>query len=388
MRIRLRPITLLGIAVASWAALAGATSLAAPKAETAPGRNPAAQVLPVETRILERVSAYEVGEEFAGRVVAGRQSSLGFERDGIVTAMAVDEGDKVEKGDILARLGTAILEARRRELNAQLAQTQATYEEVEARLDYARATVKRRDGLVRNAHVSQQSYDEALFDERALTAKLKATEAAVAAVRAELGVLQAEMDRSRIVAPFDGTIIARLADEGTAMAAGESLLRLIEDDALEIRIGVSESVADIIETGRVYDIRVGTRTFPAVLRTILPSVDPETRTVQAVFLLAELDGPRPRSGQLAVLTIARRVTAEGFWLPVAALTSGRRGLWNAYVATPDPSEDGVFRIERRDVRIIHSETDRVFVRGTLREGERVVTAGLHRLVPGQAVKLP
>jgi len=387
MRNRLHLILVLGIAVASTAAAIGLFPVDTTQVSAAEERDAAAQVLPVETQVLDRSESYFVTEKFTGRVVASRQSSLGFERGGIVSAITVDEGDKVGKGDVLAKLDTAVLEARRRELNAQLAQTKATYEEIKARLDYARATVKRRDELIRNSHVSRQSYDEALFDERAMAAKLKATAATVAAVRAEVDVLRAEMDSSRIVAPFDGTIIERQSDEGTAVAAGTPLLSLIEDDALEIRIGVSEAIADTLETARVYDMQIGGRTYPTVLRTVFPTVDPETRTVRAVFLMAELDDAKPRSGQLATLEISRPIAEAGFWLPLSALTSGRRGLWNVYVAVPDRQKESLLRIERRDVRIIHGESERVFVRGALRDGERVVTSGLHRLVPGQIVKL-
>ena len=348
----------------------------------------AAEVLPVETVVLQSLDSLEISEKFVGRVVASRRSDLGFERAGTVTRIDVDEGDRVRKGAFLAGLDTAILEARRREQTAQMAQSRATYHEIEARLDFAKATVKRRDGLIRNSHVSQQSYDEAVFDERALAAKLKATEATVAAVRAEVDVLEAELARSKLVAPFDGTIIARKVDEGTAVAAGVPILSLIEDEALEVRVGVSDTVATNLRAGQVYDIRIGGGTHPAVLRAVLPTVDPETRTIQAVFLLPDAPERNLRSGQMATLEIPRRIQEPGFWLPISGLTSGRRGLWSVYVAVPETGGNGAARIERRDVQVIHGETDRVFVRGTLRDGERAVVTGLHRLVPGQRVKLP
>ena len=345
-------------------------------------------MLPVETVVLQSFDSLEISEKFVGRVVASRRSDLGFERAGTVTRIEVDEGDRVRKGAFLAGLDTTILEAKRRELTAQMAQSRATYDEIEARLDFAKATVKRRDGLIRNSHVSRQSYDEAVFDERALAAKLKATEATVAAVRAEIDVLAAELARSKLVAPFDGTIIARKVDEGTAVAAGVSILSLIEDEALEVRVGVSDAVAAVLKAGQVYDIRIGGKTHPAALRAVLPTVDPETRTVQAVFLLPDAPGRNLRSGQMAALELPRKVEEPGFWLPVSGLTSGRRGLWSVYVAVPEPGNKGSAKIERRDVQVIHGETDRVFVRGTLRDGERAVVTGLHRLVPGQRVKLP
>lgn len=348
----------------------------------------AAEVLPVETTVLKTSGSYDVSERFVGRVVASRKSNLGFERAGTVKRIDVEEGDRVRKGALLASLDTSILAAKRRELDAQLAQARATHEETRAHLDYARATVKRRGELVRDSHVSKQSYDEALYDERALAAKLQATEATVASVRAEIGTLDVELARSRLIAPFNGTIIARNADEGTAVDAGTTLLSLIEDDSLEVKIGVSETVAGTLEPGRVYDVHVDGQVHPVALRAVLPNIDPETRTVQAVFVLAAADGAKLRSGQLATLEVRRRIDKSGFWLPVSALTSARRGLWNVYAVVADPRGDGNLRVERRDVQVVYSESERAFVRGTLRDGERVVTTGLQRLVPGQIVKLP
>jgi RND family efflux transporter MFP subunit len=355
-------------------------------AETPLDQDPSARILPVETETVQRVSGYEVTEEFSGRVVARRRSLLGFDRGGILAEVGVDEGDRVEQGIVLALLDTAVLEARRRELNAKLAQTLATYQEIEARLDAARATVKRQDGLVADSHVSRQGYEDALFDERAQSARLNATEAAVASVRAEIEVLEAQLTRSRIIAPFGGTIIARLADEGTALRPAEPVLELMEDDPLEVRVGVSESLADSLAAGAVYDMRIGMRTYPAVLRSILPNIDPTTRTAEAVFLVPEQDGQPPRPGQSAVLSITRCLAQPGLWLPVTALTSSRRGLWSAYVAAPVLGEKELMRIERRELQLYHVDSDRAFVNGTLRDGEKVVATGLHRLVPGQVVR--
>lgn len=387
MRTRNKLLFAAGIAGIAAAVVLGVANRDKPKAASPVAADMAAEVLPVETLELRSRDSFEISEKFVGRVVASRRSDLGFERAGTVTRVEVDEGDRVRKGAVLARLDTAILEARRRELSAQMAQAAATSQEITARLDLARATVKRRDDLIRNAHVSQQSYDEAMFDERALAAKLRANEATVAAVRAEVDVLDVELARSRLLAPFNGTIISRNADEGTAIDAGVPLLTMIEDDALEVRVGVSGPAAEALEPGKVYDIGIDGRAQPAVLRAVLPNIDPETRTIQAVFLLAEGGGAKPRSGQLAVFETRRRIDDRGFWLPMTALTSGRRGLWSTYAVVADPRGGGL-RVERRDVQIIHNETDRVFVRGTLRDGERVVASGMHRLVPGQAVKLP
>ena len=76
-----------------------------------------------------------------------------------------------------------------------------------------------------------------------------------------------------------------------------------------------------------------------------------------------------------------------------ALTQGLRGLWTCYVLTKPKADDDnanapkdAFVLEQRSVEILHQESDRVLVRGTIREGEKIVSSGIHRLVPGQMVR--
>jgi multidrug efflux pump subunit AcrA (membrane-fusion protein) len=92
------------------------------------------------------------------------------------------------------------------------------------------------------------------------------------------------------------------------------------------------------------------------------------------------------------LELTERVTEPGFWLPIAALTEGLRGLWTVYALVPanpsaEPGEDSVRLVEPRAVEILHTEADRVFARGTLADGDRIVAGGLHRLARGQRVRI-
>ena len=130
-------------------------------------------------------------------------------------------------------------------------------------------------------------------------------------------------------------------------------------------------------------MEVDGRSYGARLETVIPSVEPDTRTVTAVLRFAE-PPPGVENGTLGRLSLSTPREGEGFWLPITALTEGRRGLWSAYVLV-DSGDDGS-RVERRELQLLHVESDRAFVRGTLRDGERVVATGLQRLVPGQRVR--
>jgi hypothetical protein len=121
-----------------------------------------------------------------------------------------------------------------------------------------------------------------------------------------------------------------------------------------------------------------------VVRELLPVTDRGTRTVEAVVELgARLDGIR--DGDLATVRVERAVGAAGFWLPWSALTESTRGLWACFVV--EEGEGGGLVVARRQLEVLHAESGRAYVTGTLSAGDRVVRGGLHRIVAGDAVRV-
>ncbi len=319
---------------------------------------------------MAKIDGYEVREAYAGRVVSRRESDLGFERGGRLDAVLVDQGDRVEQGQTLARLDMRELRAQRRELVARKQQ-------IEAQLGLARVTPTRRQALHEAGHLATQSLDETRFNENALAAQALAAQAAIENVDVRL-------DLSAMRAPYAGRITERLEDEGTVVRPGQAILRLIEDRVLEVHIGVPPETASGLSEGERHEVEIGSARLGALLHSVLATVEPDTRTVRAIFRLE--DPPATvRSGALARIALTRRIESEGFWLPIEALAESRRGLWSAYAVIDSP--DGGLRVERRQLDLVHTEADRAYVRGTLRDGDRIVVSGVHRLVPGQRVRL-
>jgi RND family efflux transporter MFP subunit len=188
---------------------------------------------------------------------------------------------------------------------------------------------------------------------------------------------------SQLRAPFDGTIAERYVDEGTVAARGTPVLRILDEDSLEAWIGLPPEAVAGIEIGQQHQLRIQGREYPAAVSGILPELDPRTRTRRIVFRLAESRDDLV-AGQVVRMSHAARQPDSGYWLPVGALTRGDRGLWSVLAVVPATQAGAAF-VERRDVELLHAEGNRVFVRGTLLAGERVVASGTHRLVPGQRV---
>ncbi len=329
------------------------------------------RALTATTVIANREKQFLRTVEFVGRVEAARTSELGFELAGTLIAVHVDEGNTVAKGQLLAELDTARLQARRTELKAAI-------EEAKAAVALAEATFERTRNLVARKAVSEQAVDEARQSR-------DSSRAALRRIEAQLDSAEVDISKSSLAAPFAGTISSRLMDEGTIVTPGQSVLRVLETGDLEIRAGVSPTVANKLEVGHVVNVRTeDSQRLPVVVERILPQRGEKTRTVDVIF---KSPGETLRDGDLVSIPVETKEYSEGFWLPRMALTGSARGLWSCFVAQPagKGAQRGMRRVEKRELEILHQDGDRVFVTGGLREGDHVVTSGVHRLVAGQLV---
>ncbi len=308
-----------------------------------------------------------LNEQFTGIVLARRSSALGFETGGRVTTIYVDIGDSVSENQVLARLDTRALNARLRAADAQISEAQAA-------VQLAEATRERQAFLIERELLSSQSYDE-------VQTQVDAANARLSAAQAQAQTLRVQIELASIRAPFAGVITERRVDEGAIAAPGQPMLELVEIGVPEVRIGLPPDVASRLSVDDAYSISIQGRDVSARLKAITGVIETNGRTVTAVFELPEATGISP--GATARLNMSEELNQRGVWVPISALTEASRGLWAVYVVRD--AEGGAYQIDRQLVDVIHSESDRVFVRGALHDGDMFVMDGLHRLVPGMNV---
>jgi RND family efflux transporter MFP subunit len=369
------PLALLGLAVALPAAALIATQLAGRSAESqTPASSPA---VGVAVLAVEPADGYALRRVYTGRVEARRTSALGFERGGRLTEVLVREGEAVAAGQVLARLDRALLDAQRRELEAAQASAQAD-------LALAQATLQRFRESVDQGAVTRQALDEAREGAGAARAAADLAQARIASV-------DLEIEKAELRAPFDAVVTRLPVHEGQVLAAGSPVVTVQELALPEIRVGVAGPLAETLAPGSEHPLTWRGRTFSARLRALVPLRSGATRTRDALF---EPIDPPPglHPGELVELPLTQWITAPGFWLPLSALAEGNRGLWTAYAVEPldGAAPAGLIadhRLSPRPVEILSLDGDRVYVRGALAAGERLVAAGLHRVVPGQLVRL-
>lgn len=371
---------------ASWAALwtslwaALGVALLSGCADDAAGTDVTQErVLQVGVAPVTAVGTYSIDRTYVGQVEAKRRSQVGFDLPGTLVRALVDEGDRVASGQTLARLDTYRLVARRRELDAALIQAETSR-------DLALSTLERiRRAAERNA-VSAQDVDEA--QQRSASA-----DAALERIKAQTELLDVDLTKSTLRSPYPAIVSARLLDEGQVLASGTPVFELVESASPRVRIGVGPDVARGLQSAEDQTLQIGDQTYEGRLLQVLPEQDARTRTVDLLFELDTSLGDL-KVGEAATLRSAREVTADGYWLPISALTESLRGLWSCYVAAPlDEPGEASHVLEKRQLEALEIDSEprsgepRAFVRGALEDGELVVTGGLQRLTNGQRVRI-
>jgi membrane fusion protein, multidrug efflux system len=329
---------------------------------------PAAPPLVVAAETVRLAPGYAETRRFLGRVEPARSTALAFERGGRIVEMLVEEGERVAAGAAVARLDVALLEVARERLEAQRAAQDAAAE-------LARLTWERQQGLSDRATSGQRS-DEARLG-------LAAAEAALRATEAELAGIAVDLDKSVLRAPFAGTVAARDLHEGAVVEAGRPVLTLVEDGRVRVRAGLAPDVAAGLAPGAQVAVEVAGETVPARLVALRPDLDGASRTVAA---LLEIDRPKGTVplGEVVTVTVEVPRAGPGFWIPVSALAEGARGTWTVLALR---EEKGGHRAVPAAVELVSVQGDRAFVRGALRDGERIVGTGTHRVREGQDVVL-
>ncbi len=322
--------------------------------------------LSVQVASVNMQNALTLEEAFSGLILARQSSQIGFTSGGRIISVKADMGDRVEARQILAVLDT-------RQLRASKLAAEARQREAEASHALALTTLQRQLALKERGHVAQQRVDEA-------KAQADAAMARIEAAKAQIEALHVQIDLSSLRAPYAGVITRRFYDEGSIAAPGSPVLEIVENRYLEANIGVPARTAHALEVGQIYELKTETGQVPAKLKAKTGIIDPNGRTVSTLF---EIDDPDSVDiGAVARLKLPRQVEESGFWVPISALTEASRGLWSIYILEPDGNS---YEARPRYVEMVHSEGDRVYVRGTVRDGERYIVSGLARFVPGQSV---
>lgn len=324
------------------ALLALAACAKKPAADAAPGM--AVTLAPVESKTLPHVLSV------SGPVAAFQEMQLGVELSGLrITALNVDVGQSVRKGQVLLSLD-------HRALDANLAQARAS-------LQVAQANYKRAQTLADSKLVSVADVDSL----RAQLAQAQASEATA----------QLQRDFADLRAPENGVISTRLVQAGQVVSAGSELLGLIRDNRLEWRAQLGEAQLARVHVGDAVRIDYQGAQVQGKIRAVSPGVDTQSRTGT---IYADL--PKPGALKIGVYVEGRIVTGDGpaLVVPSAAVVS-RDGHDYVFV----PAANGT--VTRKRVDTAPAGAGDVEILDGLQLGDQVVVEGAGFLGEGDKVRI-
>lgn len=360
-----------------WIGIVAALALAA----CAQQKHEAPVAAAVELTPVREVAAGN-GTRYSATVAPEAQVAVAFRVSGYVDDVAVEEGDRVEKGTLLARI-------RRADYAEKLGQATASRAEAEAALSQARSDLARSQALFAANALTKRELDAAV-------ANVEMSEARLNRGRAVAGEAGLALSDTALVAPMSGVILRRNIERGDLGAPGAVAFVLADTRAVKVTFGAPDTMIGALETGSAIAVTTESlpeRTFRGTVARVAPAADPKTRNFDVEIRIENADDAL-KPGMVASIEV------EYGGRPARIPTGVSPGGTAAVLAIPldavirDPKSPGyaVYVVEdgkakSRPVDLGEPMGNLVALRGGLRDGEKVVVSGPALLVDGQPVRV-
>jgi RND family efflux transporter MFP subunit len=260
-----------------------------------------ATVVPVETAVAEAPQRGPAAVlDATGYVIARRQATVSSKISGKLEEVLIEEGVRVEAGQLLARLDDSDAKAQLDLALARLAAAKARLGEINVQLDQARRGLKRQTELRARELASEEALETARTEVETLSAQLEAQRSQVRVAEAEVQIAQVAYDNTVVRAPFAGVIVAKAAQPGeivSPMSAGGGFTRtgigtIVDMDSLEIEVDVNEAFINRVSPDQPVQAVLDAYpewTIPATVIAIIPTADRSKATVRVRIAINEKD---------------------------------------------------------------------------------------------------
>jgi RND family efflux transporter MFP subunit len=305
---------------------------------------------------------------YTGEIRSRYETDLSFQVGGKLVNRAVDVGATVKKGAVLARIDPVDQSLGVDAARSAVAAARADYERT--RTDEARFRDLLERGLTTRANfLAQQT-------------ATKTAQSRLEQATADLRLNEQKLGYTTLRADQDGVVTRVFAEAGSVLSPGQRVLSVARPSELEVVFDVPDSRIDMIRGASDVQfalLATPDALYPARVREISPSADPVTRTYQVKTSI-----PNPpwnlRLGMTVAVTLPQKGESTSIALPSTAVfqKDGKPAVWVV-------KED--LTLELRSVQVERYDSNRVLIDSGLQAGNRVVTAGVHRLTAGEKVRL-
>src|ERR1700692_2288986 len=302
-------------------------------------------------------------------------SSLSFEIGGQLKAITLTVGQKVQLGDVLAEIDP-------RSLQTQVEQAGAGVQQAQAQLDNAEADFKRKEELLKRGVATQAVFDQS-------KAALLSSRAQLDQAQRQLELANHNLDRSKLLARFSGTIARVEVKSFAQVAAGQPIVTLYSDDRFEMSFLVPSPTFQSLAVGQVVNVKVAD--MPDLsLKGEISELGSKAEQVSAFPVVVRLENSVAglNAGMSVEVTIEEPLIGgrSGFLVPLSVLApEGGKELEGA--GTVFCYYSGSSTVKKHNVTIGGVRDNRLVVTEGLGAGDIVASAGVSYLVDGQKVKL-
>jgi membrane fusion protein (multidrug efflux system) len=329
-------------------------SEASPMSTRPPAGEPTEVARQVNVKV-EPVDPVEVADRIrlVGEVLADAEVTYAAEVPGQVQHLGAQLGQRVRRGQILARIDYTALKAQR--------------DEAEAALELARKTHARLASLAEVHAVAAAELDRA--------------RSGLVAAKARQQIAAANLEKSIVTAKRGGVVTRKLVEPGEYVAPGMPLFEVVDHRKVVVRAHLAESQVADVPAGTPARVSIDSlgRSFDTAVEVVLPVADPASKTYE---IRLRLRNPRLaiHVGMSAHVELATRSRREVVLVSQDVVIEDGDNLRSVFVAA-----DGIAR--RRPVKLGPTHGDRVVVLEGVTPGERVVVLGQRELQDGQAVRV-
>lgn len=326
-----------------------------------------AEAIPLVRSTVVKNIGPEQSYSYSGVVKGRHENHLAFQVGGKVIGRYVDLGSAVKPGEIIMQLDPQDIQKEVDSLEAQVSAAESQY-------SLAKENLARYEQLYANKAVSQADYDR-------IKNAADTSEALFRQAQAQYEGSSNKLNYCRLYSDNAGVVASVNAEIGQIVGAGQTVVTLVQDGEKEIEINIPENRLEEICNAR--QIKVTFWALPDVvlngqLREVAPMADSTTRTYKIRVSLLDAP-PQLKLGMTASVMVVNQRDKAAVFLPLAAIyqTGDTPSVWVV--------NDGVANL--RSVKVGAFGDNQVQVIEGLKEGDIVVTAGVHKLKEGQKVRL-
>lgn len=303
---------------------------------------------------------------YIGSLYFSERSFLASEISGVIEEIFVNEGDKIQKNQALARLNSDLL-------NTEITIKKALLQQAQALLKKSTKDFKRYEELYKSNSIAYKEYEDALFD-------LQAQEGNTNAIASELQLLQTQLQKKTIKAPYDGVVLEKTLKIGEWVSTGANVFKIAKLTPLEATIEVPFTILRSLKIGDTIETSIAGKNYPSKIIAIIPLGDSKTRTFPIKLSIEDKKGDLIEGLEVkANLHIQRE--KESLLVPRDSIIPIQNG-YAIFIIKDNKAKQVMVNIKGYEGFNASIEP----LNTTLSTEDRVITQGNERLRDGESIK--